>query len=763
MLAPSPRLPPHRAIELPGLHAYASAVSVAAGETLGFHVSSSVPYRFSVCRLGPDADDASRDPVIHAATGPQSAAVQAIHPGSYVHIERGLRGPLEAFTLECWLSPWDFGDVQAVLSQLDAGSAQCGLGLFIREDGRLEFRCNGPDRSGLLLGPKLAPRHWTHLAAVFETGAMGLWVDGVCVARAEGPVLCDPGPGPLRLGAMAAQGVACGFLDADLAMPVIHACALDAAAIATRLAQRSLQPAEGPVVLACWPLDEGRGERVVDRSGHERHGAIVNHATWMIGGPASDASRVPRFSQREGTYDPAHDPTRGGGLRFASDDLLDCRWCETQRVRMPADARAGLYVGRFEFELEGQAMRSDVSFVVRHAPTAPPAPLLVLCATNSWRAYASSPFARNAAGAAHWPRRAAPRPSSHPDAPSYNHYTPHRKGQPTYFAGMRMPWPSAAPDALYAPEGSGFCHGPRLERHLHTWLEQQGQAFDVVSDLDLHRDPAMLGRYRCVVINGHSEYWSAPALEGLDAYLSAGGTAVVLSGNTMYWRVSFNENGSVMEQRKTLTPPDGHEDALPKHAAPGGAHGEQYHSQDGQRGGLWRFNDRSCSDVIGLETAGWAFADADDFGVYRVHDPGHFLFHHPHETGLGPGDTFGHAPGGGLPRAIGHEWDLSIATLRRMTHQVPEGAVLPSAHTGIQVIAQGIRRTPGTMDAYLDFFEGATESLDGLSAEMIYWERPQGGRVFHAGAVGSSWVLGVDEAFGRLLRNVLHHFGVSPS
>jgi hypothetical protein len=78
------------------------------------------------------------------------------------------------------------------------------------------------------------------------------------------------------------------------------------------------------------------------------------------------------------------------------------------------------------------------------------------------------------------------------------------------------------------------------------------------------------------------------------------------------------------------------------------------------------------------------------------------------------------------------------------------------------VIAQGIRERPGRLDAYLDYFSNLTESLGGLSAEMIYWERPQGGRVFHAGAVGSAWVVGSDPVFGRLLHNVLHHFGVRP-
>src|SRR5690606_12449900 len=160
----------------------------------------------------------------------------------------------------------------------------------------------------------------------------------------------------------------------------------------------------------------------------------------------------------------------------------------------------------------------------------------------------------------------------------------------------------------------------------------------------------------------------------LDAYLREGGAACVLSGNSLYWRVSFDEAGAVMEQRKTHTPSDPRDGVEAKHAAPGGAHGEQYHSQDGQRGGLWPFNDRSCADLIGLETAGWAFAEAEDFGVYRVRDAGHFLFHQPHETGLAAGDSFGHGPGGALPRAIGHEWDLSVATLRRMTPRVPVGA-----------------------------------------------------------------------------------------
>jgi len=46
---------------------------------------------------------------------------------------------------------------------------------------------------------------------------------------------------------------------------------------------------------------------------------------------------------------------------------------------------------------------------------------------------------------------------------------------------------------------------------------------------------------------------------------------------------------------------------------------------------------------------------------------------------------------------------------------------------------------------------------------MIYWERPAGGRVFNAAAIGSGWVLSVDGKMAGLLRNVLAHFGVKRS
>jgi hypothetical protein len=755
-------IPPHRALQVPGVHGYTDRKSVAAGEVVRFHLSSDVPYALSVCRLGPDVEGRTADTVLHAFA-PSAARVHPIHPGSYVQVARGLDQPLRALTLECWVQPWSIGTRQSVVGQYDLPGA-CGYGLFIDEAGRAVFYLGdgGAFRAqGQLAGGALRAKRWHHLVATWDGEQTVLWIDGEAVARGRWTGPMQPGRAPLRLGGSGIDGLADAFLEGDIVMPAIYSHALQPAEVRARFADRGLHTPRGRTVLACWPLREERGDTVADASGHQRTGRIVNHGTWMIVGPAFEPQRVNEFS--DDGYDPLADPTRGHGLRLASDDLYDCRWPESHALRIPPDAKSGVYVGRVRYLLDGEPAEYDIAFIVRRAAHRAPAPVLVLCATNSWLAYASTPFAKNTAGDPVWPRRSAGLENSHPEAPAYCSYTYHRGGQPTYQVGLRMPWPNASPNALYDPADAGFSQWTRLERRLHVWLDQAGYDYDVVSDLDLHRDPGLLKAYKTVIVNGHSEYWSLPACDGLDDYLCGGGTAIVLSGNTMYLRVSYNEEGTVMEQRKVLGANDLDSEEAAKVRPPAGPYGEQYHSQDWARGGHFRQAGRSCAEIIGLESAGWAFADGGDFGVYHATQPRHFLFTQPNALGLTQGATFGHAPGGGLPRAIGHEWDLSVATLCRMTHALPAGQQLPEPQRGIEVIAQGRRHRPGRLDAYLDYFSNVTESLDGLSAEMIYWERPRGGRVFNAGAVGASWVLGVDPCFEGVLRNVLHHFGVRPA
>lgn len=683
---PSAPLPPHRPIDVPGLHAYADH-SVAAGETIRFRASSTVPYTLSICRLGPDDDE-----VLHTFP-PSAAAPRPIHPGSYVHVERNLTD-FKALTLECRVRPWRLNAWQGLVTQHDYPDA-CGIGLFIDASGSVLFYMGDggayrPER--VHPGPKLVHRRWHHLVGTWDGKTQALWIDGErCWSRPlEGPV--RPGSAPLRLSAYANRGLADAFLDGDLAQAAVYDRALTEAEI--RAPRR-----EG--ALASWPLDEGRGDRVAG-------GRIINTATWIP-----------------------------GALRFASDDLTDCRWEVTHEWRVPPAARPGFYVGQYRGEKHG----TDVTFIVRRPDDRPRAPILVLAATNTWRAYGATPFAPNTAGPTFWGTEGlAGAPAG---SPMYCCYRDHAAGQPTYMLGARIPWRSAAPDVLYSPQAIGYSHLMRAERYLLAWLEKNGYAYDLITDHDFHQRPDAPAGYRALLINGHSEYWSIPMYEGLERYLRGGGNLAVLSGNTMFWRVSFEEDGT-MECRK-FGPSIG--------GRPGATVEELVHSHDGKRGSLMREAGFPAWRLLGLESIGWAGTGrAEDYGRYMADRPDHFLFTTPEKTGLERGGTFGEATGGGLPRAVGHEWDVRLATLKKMSP-----APVPDEPAGITTLARGIMKGARTFD----YAVADAPAVDGTVAEMIYWERPEGGRVFHAGAIGAGWALSADPRLQALMRNVLHHFGVS--
>ncbi|MBC8874769.1 MAG: LamG domain-containing protein, partial [Planctomycetes bacterium] len=379
-----------RPLELVGLHAYADKI-LCAGETIHFRVSSTVPYELSVCRLGQQVDDPAGDEVLF--TFPKSPPVaQPIHPGSFVFVEKAFPAdqPLEALTLECWVRPWRLNSWQTLISQYDYPSA-CGFGLFIDADGKLQFYLGdgAAYRKELAgVGPQLEVRRWYHVVATWDGKTKSLWLDGELAEQWPFERPARVPNAPLRLGSCGQDGSAVNILDGDLAMPVIYGRMLTADEIAKRYDGKGLEPAHGEDVLACWPLGEERGDRIEDVSGSERHGRIVNEATWMIGGPSFDGSKVSRY----GDYDPATDVTRGHGLRFASDDLYDCRWNVTHEYRIPKTAKPGHYVGRFRFEIDGVPRLYDATFVVKKAEDQPKAPILVIASTNSWLAYMATAF-----------------------------------------------------------------------------------------------------------------------------------------------------------------------------------------------------------------------------------------------------------------------------------------------------------------------------------------------------------------------------------
>lgn len=751
-------IPPHRPLPLPGVHAYTDRQSVAAGQTISFLVSSTVPYRLTICRLGLQVDDPSGDEVLHEfpEAEPQH---QAIHPGSYVHVDKGLQGegPLPALSLECWVRPWRTGVWSGLLGQFDF-TGPCGYGLFLNPDAGVSFYLGdgaGYREQWMHSSPKaqINPGKWHHVLATWDGREKTLWIDGQNIGRwpFDGPAA--GGESPLRLAACGRQGMADHFLDGDLAMPAIYDHAQSPEWIAGQFRRQGLQPAAGKGTLARWTFAEERDDHVADISAHGRHGRIINHATWMIGGPSFQAN-VPRF----GDYDPKKDARRGHGLRFATDDLYDCRWQVTHEYRVRASAKPGFYVGRVHYQLDGRPYLYHVTFIVKRAEARRKAPILLLASTNTWRAYNSAAFPRAVPGLKHV-LGGGGMPNSIGNPPAYSCYRGHASGQGTYQLGLLTPWPAAGPyilgpfvlGPLYGR--SDYSHLLRAERFVQVWLEQAGYEYDVVGDLDLHRDPSLLRGYQVLIINGHSEYWSLPAYDGLKSYLEAGGNVACLAGNVLCWRVSFNDEGTVMECRKV--------DA-PGKQVPDSRRGECWHSQDGRKGGLLRECGYPGWKLVGLDILGWVTTQPDAYGPYEVERPDHFLFNRPNPLQLKKGDLIGQAPDGGMPRANGHEFDVRVSTLRALAEQpVPAGASHPNDPEGIVRIANGIAYGPtGKSGPAYDYFFRQIRQPTKQGGEMMYWERPSGGRVFHGAAIGFGWALSADPKLQGLMENVLFHFGV---
>lgn len=755
-------------MRVPGVHAYAMQESVPAGDGIEFCVSADRPYEFSVVRLGHDPDSPAKDEVIHTFVAIEPR-VQPIHPGSYVVVEKGITEAPKEFTIECWLRPWVFDRWQDVISQMSY-PANCDFALAISPEGRLTFylgdgRTFNNDWALSSDLAQLTKDRWHHVVMTKDERSRTIWLDGNPVAgtTTTAPYQEAAWNAPLRFGAggnaepktaapLAAEMPAIQLsrtadcLDGDLAMPVLYSRTLAGQEIKERFAQKGLVSAKGKGVISCWTFEEENGGRVRDVSGNRHHGQIINHATWMIGGPSFDAD-VPRF----GNHDTKHDPRRGHGLRFASDDLYDCAWEVTHRFRIPRDARSGIHVGRLRFQQDGAEHLQHVTFIVRKPKRRKKAPILVLCATNTWRAYSGTPFGKTSPTLKQVFDTNGTE-NSEGDPPAFNFYRAHAAGQGTYQQGLRMPWPAAGPYVLYGGP-TNYSHLMRADRFAHIWLEQAGYDFDVITDHDLHRDPDQLRGYDAFLVNGHSEYWSLGMYRGLETYLSGGGNALVLSGNSLFWRVSYSDDGSILECRKA--------DA-PGNQVPADRRGEAWHAHDGLRGGLANESGMPGWKLIGLTTLGWNNqGNPKNFGPYVAEQTDHFLFNEPEKVGLLPGDKFGWTGVENLtPLANGHEFDVRLSTLAALQEKPsPGGKSVPTDPGGMTRLANGIIPWPEGGAAFDYWFNPVNPKTD-QGGEMIYWERPEGGQVFNAGSIGSGWALLVDPKLQTLMRNVLHHFGV---
>ncbi len=727
---------PARRLPVPGTWGYADSLGVKPGQAARFHVSAPAAYQFSLVRLGrrailqPGADTTADRSDVELLTQRfhESAEPRTISPGSYVYVE-GPAIPNGPLTLCAWLRPWRLPTIDAVqwawqgiIADLDYPDA-CRFGLILDHAGRIGvytgdgglFRHAWLHLADIRLGRRLG--EWLHLAAGIGESDVALFADGQLVyrgARAAPP--SEPGPAArLRLGATGEAGAAANFLDGDIAAPFVGAFTLDETA-ARRLAADRGRTDPAALGLGAfhglWPLDEERGATVRDRSGSGRTGRLVNHPAWQVGGPAHDPSRGAPG------YDPASDPDRGHGLRLASDDLVDCYWPVTDEWRVPDSAPSGLYAGRVCLVGQDPDTALAIPFAVVRTEPRQADSVALLLATNTWLAYGRRPT------------------NELPIAGlSASFYSCHQNGRPFFYVGGHAPIPRANPYGFESERAARqqHAHLVRPERYAEAWLEQQGYPYELLTDADLDADPDSLAAFRVLLIAGHNEYWTDRMRAGVDRFLGNGGRVLSLSGNTLCWRTTFDEERTILEARKAVDSDDA------RWLSPR-RWGERWHELDGAPGGAWPMLGRPAFETLGLETQGMVDdGTPTSFASFTVLRPDHALFHEPEEVPLTPAGTLGERNLNG-PRASGYEFDAAPDTVGLVDRPLPGQVVLASALGQRNIESYSLSQDHG--------------------ADIVYWQRPAGGEVVNAGSIGVTGALAVDPGVAALVRNALAHFGV---
>ena len=305
-------------------------------------------------------------------------------------------------------------------------------------------------------------------------------------------------------------------------------------------------------------------------------------------------------------------------------------------------------------------------------------------------------------------------------------------------------------------DGSGVAYASRLrpflrmgprdsvwqynaDTHITDWLEEQGIAFDVITDDDLDAEGvALLEPYACVMTTTHPEYTTTGMMQALLHYQQRGGRFVYMGGNGFYWRVALHPDlPGVMEMRRA-------EDGMRSWIA---APGEYAMSFNGELGGLWRRNGMSPESICGTGFAAQGFNFSRPYTrTPASEDPrAAWIF-----EGIGRDERigdFGSVFGG----AAGSEID-SID---------PEEGTPPHA----LVIAEAT-------DFGVDFHWVNEEFLHTHSAvngencphvrcDMVFYETPNGGAVFSTSSIAFAGSLahnGYDNNVSRLLSNVVNRF-----
>jgi N,N-dimethylformamidase len=600
--------------------------------------------------------------------------------------------------LRLWAQPTLLGRRQLLL--------RAGFELALTEDGRFELSAGD---AHVVAPDPVRLGAWHRIRAEAQDGGLRL-----AVAPARGL--------PARAGAeviaeQRAEGVTAAFTG-----PVVMADGFNGKLEAPEL------HADGRCA-ASWDFAEGfEGDLVTDRGPDGCHARLVN-------GPARAVTGTKWVSS---TTDFTVAPEQYAAVHFHADDLDDARWEPSARFELPPDLTSGVHA----FELRAGALVDHVPFVVT-AGTGGRAAVTVVLPTFTYAAYANERMPDNfdfhADGVREQPMVLREHDRLLAEHPEWGRslYDVHDDGSAVVTSSLRRPVPNLRPDyRSYLQDGSRHLGA---DLYVTDWLDAQGLEYDVVTDHCLHSAGAGALTGRVVITGSHPEYTSEAMLDAYEAFLDRGASLLYLGGNGFYWATSTVADAPwCVEVRR------GPAGTRSFECAPG----EGRHASTGEPGGLWRHRGRAPNRLVGVgfTSEGW---DSRAPGYRRTASAFEERFAWVFE-GIGPDELIGDF-GLVMDGTAGDEIDRADTALG-----TPPEAVVLATSTGhsdyYQLAVEEILATePGL---------GGTEN-ELVRSDIVYFETPEGGAVFSAGAISFTGALshaGYDNNVSRMIGNVVRAF-----
>jgi N,N-dimethylformamidase len=735
------------------LAGYADRMSVRPGETIAFKVSSidDLGYSARLVRvISADANPAGpglvEEQVDAAFAGNHKGRLQPVHLGSYGVVEQALDlGTMGSLTLAATIWPTMPGAKrrQGILSVYDP-SVRRGIALAIGEDGSVEALL-GATRVKTRL--PLEERQWYRVFAVYDVATATLTAGQVrleggrpaaapktATTKLDAGVAGLPVAGmPWIIGALGGTPVK-GHFNGKIERPVIAATAADAAAVET-LATDSA--ASG--VIAAWDFSQDMSSiRFLDAGPGKHHGQLVNLPARAMTGS--------NWTGREMCF--RHAPEQYGAIHFHEDDLHDCGWETDFKWTVPAGTRSGTYAVR----LKSEGGEENIPFFVVPPKGTRTADLAVLVSTYTYTVYHNHarPEAAQAKWIGAWKDQAKawgayPYNAAEHREYGLSTYNYHTDGSGICHASWLRPMLNVRSGYITYPDpsirASGLRHYP-ADSHLIAWLEQQGIAYDVITDVELDAEGvALLGPYRAVTTGTHPEYHTAAMLDALETYRDNGGRLMYLGGNGFYWKVArHKEVPGAIEIRRG-------EGGIRAWAAEAG---EYYNAFDGEYGGLWRRNGRPPQRLAGVGFT----AQGNFVGSHYRQLPGARTSRAAWILeGIKEGELIG---GFGLSGHGAAGFELDRADKRLGT---PPHAVVLASSEGHEPEAPWVL-VPEERLTHLTTVPGVPAD-ELIRADLTFFETPGNGAVFSTGSItfcGSLLHNACNNNVSRLIRNVLDRF-----